>query len=95
MELEEVAQQIEGVYLPSMEAAKVKLTCGTILHGTFESFNDYVELRKDYKFRFVLVENSVDFNLTFIQDNILDSQYSIIIDSRQIEQIENLSIKKS
>ncbi len=89
MSIEERINDIEHKYMVTYRFLTL-VTCKNNVahHGYFQQFDDYTELKKLHKYRFIPVQNAIPFREENDRTGKLNKKYSIIINLADIEDIE-------
>jgi hypothetical protein len=66
---------------------RVEYKNGEVFHGFFHNYPDSPLLRKEFKYRFVLQNNSVEFREGYDKTGSYDTKHSIIIDAAEVKKI--------
>ena len=89
MSIEERINEIEQKYMVTYKfLTLVSCKNNVAHHGYFQQFDDYFELRKINKFRFIPIQNAIPFREENERTGTLNKAYSIIINVADIENIE-------
>lgn len=86
MTKEKIAEFIEKEFFITYKTVMVTYKDGKIFYGFFQNFEDQKDLKKDFKYRFVPNNNSVEFHAELGKGK-LNPEYSIIIDCAKVAKI--------
>lgn len=88
MTKEEIANEIETKFQVNTHPVKITLNDGKTLMGLFQPFSDFFTLRRNYKYRFVKLEDLTEFNKVLKKSGTSDMQFSVIINCTEVVRLE-------
>lgn len=85
---EEIAKELESKFLSNESLVKITFKNGNAVYGSFQILEDYEDLRKLFKYRFVPSHKAREFKNASSKVGDPNFVFSIIIDCAEIAKVE-------